>query len=625
MNNEMTYINVEVETLNLENVKNDLLDYVDKNAKIDITESVKASKKSALDAEVSAINAANSAILASEYASQTIADLEQYYSKNQTDELLAGKANIANTLTGYGITDAYTKSEVDTALSGKQNSLSSAQLNAVNSGITSAKVTQYDGYATGKANTGLDNLSSDGQMVIDSQNGTISNCILDIPQNLKLELSNNVLTLKSGSVLALVDRSIYTTVTTTQDYSITYTNQNGTFFIIFTGTGITGTWTSVSNLGSGTSLPADNSQYSMFFLISNGYGTYYNWNAIINDWSKWNVDGSYPLAIVNVVNGVASFAKDSNGNDLIFNGAGFIGHHAFVYPNVSGLIPDGINTDGSMKSVLLNSSRMTILDLASNLSNFTICYRSNGYVYNDEYYVVDTKDDFIVKNYTRQYVKSDNMIYTVSVSGGVITGYNQYEGLHFITYSTDANGVVTDFTIRQPIRTATVEMVEKKADDSSVVKLTGNQTVAGVKTFTSNPVISSTQPQIQFVDSDFSKGTVPLSALRNTFFVLRDSSNLESGNIGTFYQRVDEYGNNYIAIVAFKNASGSNDNAQIGIYYNVDGTSYATCPTPPAGDNSIKIATTKWVNDYFASITGYDATKTQTLKNVSGTLTWVDD
>ena len=37
-----------------------------------------------------------------------------------------------------------------TALGGKQASLSEAQLAAVNSGITSAKVSQYDGYATGK-------------------------------------------------------------------------------------------------------------------------------------------------------------------------------------------------------------------------------------------------------------------------------------------------------------------------------------------------------------------------------------------------------------------------------------------------------------------------------------------
>lgn len=56
--------------------------------------------------------------------------------------LQSGKADKATTLAGYGITNAYTKTEVDNALSGKQDSLSTAQLSAVNSGIDSTKVAQ---------------------------------------------------------------------------------------------------------------------------------------------------------------------------------------------------------------------------------------------------------------------------------------------------------------------------------------------------------------------------------------------------------------------------------------------------------------------------------------------------
>lgn len=75
------------------------------------------------------------------------------------------KANKATTLAGYGITNAYTKLEVDNKLSEtvdlsayattasvdsklqtKQNTLNTNQLNAVNSGITTKKVTKYDRY-----------------------------------------------------------------------------------------------------------------------------------------------------------------------------------------------------------------------------------------------------------------------------------------------------------------------------------------------------------------------------------------------------------------------------------------------------------------------------------------------
>lgn len=55
--------------------------------------------------------------------------------------------NATNDAGGNEITETYaTKDELTSGLAGKQATLTSAQLNAVNSGITSAKVTTYDGY-----------------------------------------------------------------------------------------------------------------------------------------------------------------------------------------------------------------------------------------------------------------------------------------------------------------------------------------------------------------------------------------------------------------------------------------------------------------------------------------------
>lgn len=50
------------------------------------------------------------------------ANAADVYTKTAADTLLSGKAAVATTLVGYGITDAYTDSEVDTALSSKANS-----------------------------------------------------------------------------------------------------------------------------------------------------------------------------------------------------------------------------------------------------------------------------------------------------------------------------------------------------------------------------------------------------------------------------------------------------------------------------------------------------------------------
>lgn len=46
-------------------------------------------------------------------------DVDDYYKKDETDELLDEKADVATTLAGYGIADAYTKTQVDTELADK--------------------------------------------------------------------------------------------------------------------------------------------------------------------------------------------------------------------------------------------------------------------------------------------------------------------------------------------------------------------------------------------------------------------------------------------------------------------------------------------------------------------------
>ena len=70
---------------------------------------------------------------------------------------IAGKADAATTLAGYGITDAYTQTQVDTKLADKQDNLTTAQLAAANSGITATKVGTYDDVAAAvnHATTGL--------------------------------------------------------------------------------------------------------------------------------------------------------------------------------------------------------------------------------------------------------------------------------------------------------------------------------------------------------------------------------------------------------------------------------------------------------------------------------------
>lgn len=66
-------------------------------------------------------------------------DLSTYYNKTEVDSLLKVKLDTTTASSTYA-----TKTELTT----KQNTLTETQLNAVNSGITSEKITIYDNYAT---------------------------------------------------------------------------------------------------------------------------------------------------------------------------------------------------------------------------------------------------------------------------------------------------------------------------------------------------------------------------------------------------------------------------------------------------------------------------------------------
>lgn len=272
-----------------------------------------------------------------------------------------------------------------------------------------------------------------------------TNCVLEIPHTFTIEQSGNTFTLKSGSTVALVNRNTYTTTTTTQDFSATV-NNDGLHFLVYSGWNFV-SWMTPISLGSGTSLPADNSQYNYFFLINNNTGSYYLWKPETSTWEGWGGNGSYPLAVVEVKNGVASFAKDSNGNDMIFNGAGFIGHHAFVYPNVKVLIPDGLNTDGSLKSIEYTLNSLNIEEITSDYPNIFIKdFGSSNTLRVRGYHIVNTYDEINIQSFHHYYVKSENKMYRAMSS----TTLSEYGSVNIVNIGFNGT-TVTDFAIQQPL------------------------------------------------------------------------------------------------------------------------------------------------------------------------------
>lgn len=380
-------------------------------------------------------------------------DLSNYYTKAQTRALVDAKQDIitgaATTITEDNLT---ANRAIISNASGKvaASNVTSTELGYL-SGVTSGVQTQLNN----KASTSLDNLTADGQMIIDSQNGTISNCVLEIPQNFKLEIVSGRPVVKAGSKVVLTGET-YTETTIANDYTMNFQNfgeSDGLIFYTISGQA----YLPFSRIGSGNEQPSISGNTQGWFDTSTREMKFST-----NGGSSWsNPVCSFALAAVHMNSSgqITNFLKDSNGCDMIFNGAGFVGHHAFIYPGVKGLRAQGLNADGSLKSDLNSSSSLIITELSQNAVNYTKCgmqYINGHREYHEADYAseVDTS-----KTYSFWYLRKENQ--TGYVSGGAFIYSNE---VLFITYSTTGT-TVTDFVIKQPVRTATVEMLNSALGD----------------------------------------------------------------------------------------------------------------------------------------------------------------
>lgn len=323
------------------------------------------------------------------------------------------------------------------------------------SGATSSIQTQLNG----KASTSLNNLSADGQMIIDSQNGTISNCILDIPQDLKFELNNGALTLKSGSKYYMADGNQYQISadrTTTQ-------SSNGKFMVLTPTSGTSIATVSLSKCVSGSTDSLAGTSYHAWFDTTNNVVNYYS-----SDGTTPLVR-SLPLAIVTASNGAISSI------DQVFNGAGYIGHHAFVLPGIKGLAPNGFNSDGTYNNTSITTNTLAIREMSTGQTvtgiSRAVSFNANwsGYKEVDKY----TDADF-TKGWVRYYVKEYNKIYTYNGSSVILEN-----NIPLVLYNYDGTSV-TRFDVRQTVSLATTEMVNNYLSSLTGYDASATQTLKNV-------------------------------------------------------------------------------------------------------------------------------------------------
>lgn len=224
----------------------------------------------------------------------------------------------------------------------------------------------------------------------------ITNCITEIPQDIKLELADGTLTLKAGSkvYLATGDSSFPAqTVDTDIERTSIY---NGRYVVIRNGQ----TSLYFANLESCTSgtiadRPTSTPNASGLYFATDENKMYLTGNSGANWYSTQYM--TLPIAIVTVSNSAISSI------DQVFNGFGYIGSTVFALPGVKGLIPNGRNEDGTLKNIEFTISKVvTATDSSTSTNALTINNPNITRVSTKNYFYDEQKNIIINKHNNAQ-------------------------------------------------------------------------------------------------------------------------------------------------------------------------------------------------------------------------------
>ena len=178
----------------------------------------------------------------------------------------------------------------------------------------------------------------------------------------------------------------------------------------------------VDNCLSGTSAAAN----SMLYNTSNNIIDYYNGSAVASG-AKY----SFPLAIVTVSNGsVISI-------DQIFNGIGYIGSTVFSFPGIKGLIPNGMNNNGSLK----NNTFLTT-DICT--TNFSSTYTHDNVQIGITSSTLTCNDSYAYNSSTNMNTGNYCLIGSLNVSSGKITYFQTktvFNSMDYGDFASLKNGV----------------------------------------------------------------------------------------------------------------------------------------------------------------------------------------
>lgn len=269
------------------------------------------------------------------------------------NESISGNKTFAGTTTFNGVT-----------------ALSNGKISAAptdDNDITNKKY--VDTIASVKANKNMDNLTSTGTN-IGNWSSNVTNCITEIPQDIKLELSNGTLTLKVGSKVYVPNGAgVFDTFIVETDLSrSTWGSGSADLMVAFDTVNSTWGGFDIPNCYSGPTAPTGATNMLWYDTTNNKV------KQTSNSGSTWSDGWTLPIFIISRSSGAITSI------DQVFNGFGYIGSTVFVLPGVKGLIPDGRNADGTLKNTSWTTSDViTRTFVSTDNGTYVLGFDGEGY------------------------------------------------------------------------------------------------------------------------------------------------------------------------------------------------------------------------------------------------------
>ena len=177
----------------------------------------------------------------------------------------------------------------------------------------------------------------------------ITNYITKMPQDIKLELNDDILTLKAGSKVYIPNgkdtsgKNLFNEVILSEDKTLSTANffDGQAFIALSSNNNLDTAPQALIKWESTDGQPTDNDHNRAYDYTNNKI-----WYRTATDtWEDRINEYSLPLAIITIENNtIASI-------DQVFNGFGYMGSTIFALPGVEGLIPNGFNEDGSLNNI----------------------------------------------------------------------------------------------------------------------------------------------------------------------------------------------------------------------------------------------------------------------------------